>query len=163
MTWRNEGNGAKGPAAAWTDKHYSILGPYCSTRWWSTSEIPLIVGDNRIRVAGGSALGEACILVKRLPDTTPPLVSWTSPADGAVNVPLTASITVQFNEPMDRASITTATFLLRDQQGDAVSGSVTVDASGRTATFAPAAPLAYPRTYIATVTTGARYDPASDT
>lgn len=155
MTWQNQGNGAAGPAAAWTARYYSILGPYCSTRW-GTSEIPLIVGDNRIRVAGGSALGEACILVKRRADTTPPLVSWTSPADGAVNVPLTASITVQFNEPMDRASITTATFLLRDQQSNAVSGSVTVDASGRTATLEPTAPLAYPRTYTATVTTGVR-------
>ncbi len=100
--------------------------------------------------------GEACILVKRVPDTTPPLVSWTSPVDGAVNVPLTASIAVQFNEPMDRASITTATFLLRDQHGSAVSGTVTVDASGRTATFVPAAPLDSPRTYTATVTTGVR-------
>jgi N-acetylneuraminic acid mutarotase len=155
MTWRNEGSGDAGLAFAWTSKYYGVLGPYCSTRW-STSEIALIVGDNRIRVSGGTALGEACILVKRLRDTTPPRVSWTSPTDGAVNVPVTASITVYFNEPMDRTSVTTATFVLRDQQGAAVTGSVAVDASGRTATFVPSAPLAYPRTYTATVTTGVR-------
>lgn len=155
MTWRNDANGASGVAWAWTSRYFGILGPYCSTRW-TTSEIPLNAGDNRIRVSGGSALGEACILVKRMPDTTAPLVSWTSPSDGAVNVPATASITVNFNEPIDPATVTTATFLLRDQHGTAVSGSVTLDASGRTATFVPAAPLAAPRTYTATVTTGVR-------
>ncbi|MFN3566596.1 MAG: Ig-like domain-containing protein, partial [Burkholderiaceae bacterium] len=92
MTWRNEGNDATGPAYAWTSKYYGVFGPYCHTRW-HTSEIPLVVGDNRIRVSGGSALGEACIVVRRLPDTAPPLVSWTSPADGAADVPLTVSIT----------------------------------------------------------------------
>lgn len=38
------------------------------------------------------------------PDTTPPAVDTTSPASGDVLVPLTTGLTIQFSEPIDRAT-----------------------------------------------------------
>lgn len=86
-------------------------------------------------------------------DATAPTVSSTSPADGAEDVAINRKITATFNETMDPATVTTATFALR-RGATAVAGAVTC--VGSEATFTPASPLAPSTTYTATITTGAR-------
>ena len=85
------------------------------------------------------------------PDTTPPTVSPTSPLNNATNVAINADITATFSESMMAGSITPATFTLSDGI-NGVAGAVSY--SGTTATFNPAADLAYATTYIATIITG---------
>ena len=85
-------------------------------------------------------------------DTTPPTVSSNSPADGASGVAATSAATATFSEPLDPATVTTATITLKDAANIPVAGAVTY--AGSTATFAPAAPLAAARLYTATLTTG---------
>lgn len=85
-----------------------------------------------------------------VPDTTPPTVSSTSPANNATGVAVNTAITATFSETMTASTITTATFTL----SGGVTGTVTY--AGTTATFTPSANLAYNTIYTATITTGAR-------
>jgi hypothetical protein len=84
--------------------------------------------------------------------TIPSVVSVT-PAQGAAGVAVNTAITATFSEAMNPASITATSFTVAAPNGVAVAGAVTY--SGVTATFTPAAALAFGTTYTATVTTGA--------
>jgi hypothetical protein len=90
-----------------------------------------------------------------IPDTTPPQVSSTTPAQGATTVALNTTVTATFSKPMNPSTITAATFLVRGPGGASVVGTVTYAASGSVATFTPAASLAYGAVYTATITTAA--------
>ncbi len=87
------------------------------------------------------------------PDTTPPTVSSTIPANAATGVAINSAITATFSEAMDPLTVTTATFTL-NQGATPVAGTVTY--AGVTATFTPSSSLAYSTTYTATITTGAK-------
>jgi hypothetical protein len=84
-------------------------------------------------------------------DTAAPTVSGTSPSNNETGVAVTAAVTATFSEPLDAATVTTATFSVKDAANAAVAGAVSY--SGTTATFAPAS-LAPDTTYTATLTTG---------
>src|SRR6185503_9042867 len=88
-----------------------------------------------------------------IPDTTPPTVSATVPANLATGVAIGSQIAGTFSEPMDASTVSTATFALK-QGTTPVAG--TVSYSGVTATFTPAANLAPLTTYTATISTGAK-------
>ena len=81
-------------------------------------------------------------------DTTPPTIQATSPAASASAVAPPAAITVTFSEPIDAATVTTASFTV-NAAGVPVAGSVS--ASGVMASFVPAAPLAAGTAYTANV------------
>src|SRR6202795_5242352 len=85
-----------------------------------------------------------------------PTVTSTVPANGATGVPLNQAISTTFSEPMNAATITTATFTLTGPPGaTAVTGTVTYVAASNTAIFTPAANLTASTVYTATITTGA--------
>jgi hypothetical protein len=84
-----------------------------------------------------------------------PVVASTSPASGATNIPLGTAMSVTFSEPMDPATVNTATFTLH-QGATPIPGTVSYDAASQTATFTPASYLAPSTTYTATITTGAK-------
>ena len=87
--------------------------------------------------------------------TTPPVLVTISPVNGATGVPLNTAVTMQFSEPLNRTTVGTNDVILVDSvlQGgtcgvtSGVSGSVTVDASGRVVTFLPSQVLAVGRLY----------------
>jgi hypothetical protein len=83
--------------------------------------------------------------------TVPSVVS-TIPANGATNVIVSTPISATFSMAMNSATITSSTFRVTGPGGTSVAGAVTY--SGVTATFTPAAALAYATTYTATITTG---------
>jgi len=85
------------------------------------------------------------------PDTTPPTVTLTNPADLATDVALNSSVSATFSEAMDPLTISTATFTLAG-----AAGTVLYDVAGMIATFKPASNLDPNTTYTATITTGAR-------
>ena len=88
------------------------------------------------------------------PDTTPPTVTLTSPADSATGVATTTSVTATFSEAMDAATVNAGTFELRDANGALVPAAVSYNAASRTATLAPNATLAASSNYTATVKGG---------
>lgn len=87
------------------------------------------------------------------PDLTPPTVVSTHPAELATSVVLNRSVAATFSEGVDRASITAATFTLK-QGTTLVPGTVT--SAGSVATLVPATALAAGTTYTASISTGAR-------
>lgn len=84
-------------------------------------------------------------------DVTPPTVTSTWPADGALNVAVNAPITAAFSEGMKAATITGATFTLT-QGAIPVAGAVSY--FGTTATFTPTVNLPTATQFTATLTTG---------
>jgi outer membrane beta-barrel protein len=86
-------------------------------------------------------------------DTTAPTVTFTSPVNGDTATPVKQNINVAFSENMDPATITAATFSLK-QGNTPVSGKVTSSASN--ATFTPTQNLEKGKAYTATITTGTK-------
>jgi hypothetical protein len=83
---------------------------------------------------------------------TVPLVVSTIPANGATAVAVNTPISATFSMAMNPSSISATSFTVTGP-GGAVAGAVAL--SGLTATFTPAAALAYGATYTGTITTGA--------
>jgi hypothetical protein len=81
-----------------------------------------------------------------------PTVSSTDPINTATDVGVSRTVNATFSEQMDPASITTATFTLK-QGTTPISG--TVSYAGTTATFKPAADLSS-NVFTATISTGAK-------
>jgi len=88
-------------------------------------------------------------------DTSAPTVAGTSPQAGASAVCVTKIVSVTFSEPVDAASVNTSTFGVTDN-GVAVAGSTTYDASSRIATFSTSNAAGFPagRPLVATVKSG---------
>lgn len=76
-----------------------------------------------------------------------PVVIATTPVDGAIGIPLDQKITATFNEEMDPATFSGASFTVQDNAP--ING--TISFSGVTATFTPSTPLAINTTYTAVI------------
>ncbi len=86
-------------------------------------------------------------------DTTAPTVSFTSPPNGAPAAPTNSKVNAAFSEPMDPATITSATFTVK--QGETPLAGI-VNSTASNATFTPSKRLEKGKVYTATVTTGVR-------
>jgi len=85
-------------------------------------------------------------------DTIAPTVTSTIPASSATNMAVTTDVTAVFGEAMDPATLTTATFLLRTQQGNnPVTATVSYDPALKRATLHPTSSLASLTPYRATI------------
>jgi hypothetical protein len=86
-----------------------------------------------------------------------PAVVSVTPLQGAANVAINAPITVTFNMAMNASTINATTFTVYAPGGVAVTGTVTLNGAGTTATFTPTGGvLAQSTTYTATITSGAK-------
>lgn len=84
------------------------------------------------------------------PDTTPPTIASTSPANAATGISLSTSVTAVFSESLDAATVTAANFTLK-AGATSVAGAVTW--SGTTVTFQPSSALSASTVYTATLST----------
>jgi N,N-dimethylformamidase beta subunit-like, C-terminal/Domain of unknown function (DUF4082)/Bacterial Ig-like domain/Bacterial Ig domain len=89
-------------------------------------------------------------------DTTPPTVMQTTPVDTATGVAESIVVTAQFNEAIDAATLTAASFSLSDGTNPAVNATVTYDAPSNTATLTPAAPLTMATIYTVVINTSVK-------
>jgi len=85
----------------------------------------------------------------------PPAVISVTPPDETAGVCLDSGLTATFNEAMNPATIGATTFTVAGPGVTPVVGVVSLDGTGRVASFTPAANLALNTTYTATITTGA--------
>jgi PKD repeat protein len=115
------------------------------------------VYDVALTVTGpyGSDTASKTAFIEATPETTPPTVTSVSPAEGATNVATGTAVTAVFSEAMDAASITSATFELRDAGNSLVPAAVSYAAATRTATLTPSSALRNETTYRALVRGGA--------
>jgi hypothetical protein len=89
-------------------------------------------------------------------DATAPTISSVSPANGATGVAVGSDVLASFSEPMDPATLTTATFTLVAQaDGAPVAAAVTFDDQTDQAVLNPNADLTPGATYTATLQGGA--------
>ncbi|MBN1832744.1 MAG: PQQ-binding-like beta-propeller repeat protein, partial [Deltaproteobacteria bacterium] len=112
---------------------------------WSS---PVIGDDGTVYVGSGD---QNFYAVTWIPDTTPPTVNSTSPANSATDVGVNTVITATFSEVMSPSTITIATFLVSNGSGN-IAG--TMGCSGATASFTPTGALEYDTVYTATMSTG---------
>lgn len=87
-------------------------------------------------------------------DVSPPTVVVSAPKSGTTVANTTANITATFNESIDPATVSGATFELRTSGGATVSAVVTYDTATNTAILNPDATLASTTSYTATVKGG---------
>jgi hypothetical protein len=113
--------------------------------------------DPRVKDVAGNALAANATwsFTTAAADVTPPTVTTTTPANGAVNVSRTTTVTATFSEAMDPATINGTTFELRDSANVLVAATVTYNATTRVATLTPGSQLAGSTVYTATVLGGA--------
>ena len=93
------------------------------------------------------------------PDTTPPTITLTNPANANTNVLLNATVNATFSKAMNPVTITalgTFTVAVSGVGGAAVAGNVTYDSVSHIATFTPAANLTGTTQYTATITNAAK-------
>jgi hypothetical protein len=83
-------------------------------------------------------------------DTTPPTVTNTSPANGAIDVPVSTAIVITFSEPMNQAAAQGA-FSIRPS----IPGSFGWNAAGTIMTYVPSGVLANSTTYDVGISTAA--------
>ena len=125
---------------------YDWMVPDISTTW---CRVKVVLRDARGNKLGrDTSDGDFTIGPPHIPppDTTPPLVTSTTPNDGASEVIRNYPISVTFDEPVNCLTVTDSTFTL----SPAVTG--TIDCNGTGATFAPSPPLESNTFYTATIT-----------
>ncbi len=92
-----------------------------------------------------------------LPDTTPPTITNTNPANVATLVSVGSTVNATFSEAMNQATMVTANFTLKETlSGIPVAGTVAYDVQNNIATFTPLTSLTLDTDYTATVTNGAK-------
>jgi hypothetical protein len=89
------------------------------------------------------------------PDGVAPTITGLSPAEGATGAESRGDITATFTEALDAATVTGATFSLRNSTGSLVPASVGWDGPARRAVLTTSTALAPDATYTATVRGGA--------
>jgi VCBS repeat-containing protein len=89
-----------------------------------------------------------------LADTLPPSVTSVTPAPGSINVAVQSTLTVQFSEPIDPATLSATTFIVRDASAAVLPATVAYDAASHSTTLAPAQPLDFSSVYTATLVGG---------
>ena len=156
VEWRNETTGQSAQASQYIRICYFLWSPYlCDHRW--SANIPIIEGNNSIVITASDPAGNNGtdrITIFRTPDSTPPTVSSTIPADNETDVNLWSSVMIaRFSESVNPATITDSSFTLHPLGGLQVTGDLSVSESGLEATFDPTNALEWNRAYIATLTT----------
>ncbi|WP_283745766.1 Ig-like domain-containing protein [Sideroxydans sp. CL21] len=87
------------------------------------------------------------------PDTVPPVVSSTSPSNGATCVPTETQLLATFSKSVQPQTMSIGTFLLKDSLNATVGGTAMLDYQGQ-ANFLPDSTLANSSSYTGTLTTG---------
>ena len=90
------------------------------------------------------------------PDTIPPTVSFTTPANTATAVGLNQKLTVTFDKAMTASTIPAALTVQDTTAAAAVPGAVTYDVTNHIATFAPTSNLTASHAFSATMTTAVK-------
>jgi hypothetical protein len=141
MSWQNLDTGETGtpeqhPGYSWALVWFLDK----SGQNWDAS-VPLRVGSNTLVVTAtdGLVVASQAVTVIRIVDDAPPVVTMTSPVDGATGVSPATALSITFSEEVYPPSISPTTILVKDALGNRVDGRVSYAAG--VATFTPLADL----------------------
>ena len=111
---------------------------------------------NLVFVGNDHGTGSALVVHDPEPDRTPPRVSDTSPADGAVLQPLTTRVGLSMTDAIELWSVNETTFAVRPEGGEVLPGRYTAQLG--ILNFAPDEPLEPATTYEVLVPAGGLTD-----
>jgi len=98
----------------------------------------------------GFAQGCGNPIVQHFPNA--PKITSVSPASGATGVTVEVRVTAAFDKNMDASSINADSFTLTYNLGlNKVTGTVSYNSTGKTATFTPSATLSFSKLYTAII------------
>jgi hypothetical protein len=89
--------------------------------------------------------------IVKVVDTTAPLLLSTIPSDAESDLAIDIAISATFNEPILASSVSESTVLLEDQDGNKLSGAVSLDSSNLVISFVPANALSEGTQYFVTL------------
>lgn len=113
-------------------------------------------GTNGVKdLSGNSLAADYSWSFTTVADLQAPVVNSSTPAAGASSVLTTTSVTAQFSEPVDPASINGTTVELRDAASALVNATISYNAATRTVTLQPATALLNGTTYSFIIKGGA--------
>ncbi len=112
---------------------------------YDVSGVKDLAGNTMTSPATGTFAGST------IPDDTPPVIVFRSPAPNEMGVDVTESVVVQFSEPMQDITVSSAFTL---SNGGAVGDTMLIEA-GNTYRFDPMAPLTRDTEYTVTITNAA--------
>jgi hypothetical protein len=87
-------------------------------------------------------------------DITPPTVVFNTPATGSTNISVNTSVSATFSENIDPTTVTSSNFILKDDVGNIVPGTLSYSAGTRTATLILSSPLEFSTVYTVTIRGG---------
>jgi len=136
--------------------HVATLNPAPTLTAGATYTATVVGGASGVKDAAGNALAvDKVWSFTILPDTTPPTVTSTSPANGATGVGRSAKISATFSEAVDPTTINGTTFVLVNASNNAViAATVSLSTNQRTATLNPTSSLAAGTGFTARVVGG---------
>lgn len=152
VTVRNETTGES--MAATGTLEWTAAG--CAVGHWTADPIDLAVGSNTLVADDTNDTDE--ITIRRIIDTTAPVVTSELPASGSVDAATNTVVRATFSDFMDAATLDVTTVILTDPTGIELSGAVTFDAPAREVTFDPDSDLLPSTTFTARITTGVTDD-----
>jgi hypothetical protein len=141
--------GAVDIAGAVTYDATSMVATFAPTSNFTANTAYTVTIASAVKDLAGNAMAADKVVTFTTGDTTTPTVTSTSPTSGAAGVSLSAPVKATFSKAMNSATITSASFLLK-QGSTPVTG--TVGYSGFVATFTPDS-LTNGLVYTATITT----------
>ena len=119
----------------------------------------LVAGKTYFVTVGATAKSTSGLSVEGAPYTwyfytvanIPPRVVSKTPADGAVNVPVSQVISITFDSPMRASTFTPFSFYMSKRGGPVMPAAIAYDEATKTATLTPAAELEEAATYDVTL------------
>jgi len=134
-------------------------GPYtysCDTTGFANGNHTLTA---KARDAAGNLTTSAPVTVtvsnsSSTPDTTPPTVTSTSPANGSTGVGVVGNITVYVSEALDPATVTSSTVHIKNASGQVVSAGMTYYSANKAVVLSPNSNLNYSSNYTIEVIGG---------
>ncbi len=106
------------------------------------------IANERVYIGGGSVycFGDPG-------DITPPKVTFVTPVDDDINVPLDSNITATFSEKINQTYLTTSTIIVKNQELNIIDGEISYDTDSRMLTFQPSEEFEFGKIYYVTLTT----------
>ena len=123
--------------------------------WFDKIKLPILVSAAfALYLLGGMPAGLTfkSVSAAGLSGSKHPSVIYTSPKNRSGGILLNSKVSATFNEAMDRGTFTRFSAYVKRQGGSAVSGTISLNASGSTFTFVPYKALATGTRYTVTFT-----------
>jgi len=150
-------SGASVPAKVYYDSsaRMALLKPLNRLEANTVYTARLTGGASGIKDSSGKTLASnyEWTFTTRTPAANPQVI-LVSPPDGAAKVPVSTLVQATFANALNASTVNATTFTLANGGGQAVAGTVSYNATNKSALFTPGADLAQDTTYTATLTTG---------